>query len=890
MHRSNHDNDEQDAMGQDALRDIELLGKQPSELDQSSTVDDRRTAALGQAIRESADKALPAPSDSLRDALVQHLDSNTQVAELGSSRRYLYGIIAAVAASLLVVIGYAPIAGLLNDERTQEVAVVNPLPTTASANTPVAAPVAENAPGNQNVTSQPAEPIQYRTEIRTREVPVTVMRTQTKTRAVPVTKTRQETRTRMVDVDGKQVQQQYQVSVPYTENVSQSYTVQVPVTSTRTETYEVQVPVTSSNTDSYSVRVPTTKFAELKRASSGGLPSEPVPVSDSPSNSKPREYSIPTSENRSPANASPSGAWATQVNRTRLESLPPSVLREADGEGRPTYYSGHAFMFSDFDSTILEAELAEAELAEAKFAKAEAGAYKKLKEAKPYYEQNMGAWRYRVVPNPERLRNAEQYAPIIESKFISPKGKNALSTFSIDVDTASYANTRRFLSDGRLPPPNAVRVEEFLNYFSYDYPQPDNDDPFSVNMEVAACPWRTKHKLLRIGLKGKEIKQDKRPASNLVFLLDVSGSMRQPDKLPLMQRGLGMMVKQLREDDFVSIVTYAGEAGVALPPTSGDQTRRITDTIDSLSAGGSTNGSAGIDRAYELAAENFVKDGTNRVILATDGDLNVGITKDDELTKLIQSKAGEGVFLTVLGFGTGNLKDAKMEKLADNGNGVYAYIDSVREARKVLVNQMSGNLVTIAKDVKLQVEFNPKFVSSYRLIGYENRALANKDFANDKKDAGEIGAGHTVTALYELAGNGAGAESGSAPDVPVKLKYQDATSETVPKQAEAKLSDAGESDELLTLALRYKQPDETKSKRIEFVCENSDAKFEAASEDFRFAASVAAFALKLRGSKYAGEADYAFCESIASESLGADTQGLRSEFVDLVRKADELSK
>lgn len=478
------------------------------------------------------------------------------------------------------------------------------------------------------------------------------------------------------------------------------------------------------------------------------------------------------------------------------------------------------------------------------------------------------------------LIGTEQYEASAENEFTNTDGLGALSTFSIDVDTASYANTRRFLTNGQLPPPSAVRVEEFLNYFTYEYPQPENDVPFAVHTEVASCPWNKKHKLLRVGLKGKEIQRDERPASNLVFLLDVSGSMQSPDKLALMKQGLKKLVKQLREDDMVSIVTYAGNAGVVLEPTSGNQSRKIIRVIESLDSGGSTHGSAGIDRAYELAAQNFIEEGTNRVIMATDGDLNVGITEDEALVELIKAKAGEGVFLTVLGFGTGNLKDAKMEKLADHGNGVYAYIDSVRESHKVLVHQMSGSLVTIAKDVKLQLEFNPKRVQSYRLIGYENRALANKDFDNDKKDAGEIGAGHTVTALYELIPVGS---KRSKP--PVDLKYQD---NQVAAEEAVELNPAADSNDLVTLALRYKEPDAQKSKKIEFVCEDSKKKFAKASEDFRFAASVTAFGMILRQSKHAGGSTIEMCQEIAGDALGDDVQGYRSEFLDLVEIASEV--
>ena len=481
--------------------------------------------------------------------------------------------------------------------------------------------------------------------------------------------------------------------------------------------------------------------------------------------------------------------------------------------------------------------------------------------------------------------NREQYVPIHENAFIKAAGGAAVSTFSIDVDTASYANMRRFLTSGRRPPRDSVRIEELVNYFQYNYPQPKGDDPFSVNMELATCPWDETHKLLRVGLKGKEIHVKERPATNVVYLIDVSGSMTSNDKLPLLKRGFQMMTQQLGENDRVSIVTYAGNAGVVLEPTTGDNTDTITDAIEKLSPGGSTHGSAGIELAYKLAQQNFITDGVNKVILATDGDLNVGITDDNSLVKLIKQKASEGVFLTVLGFGTGNLQDGKLEKLADNGNGHYAYIDSNREAHRVLVQQLSGSLVTIAKDVKIQIEFNPAEVKSYRLVGYENRMLATKDFDDDRKDAGEIGAGHTVTAIYEIEPTGA---VGGALVAPAGMKYQlPGTEENEEKSAagNARLSEAADSGELATLALRYKKPDENKSKRIAFTIKNDEKSFASASEDFRFASSVAGFGMLLRGSEHSGVANPAMILEMASESVGDDTTGYRAEFLDLVRQA-----
>ncbi|MFM8986373.1 MAG: vWA domain-containing protein, partial [Planctomycetia bacterium] len=348
----------------------------------------------------------------------------------------------------------------------------------------------------------------------------------------------------------------------------------------------------------------------------------------------------------------------------------------------------------------------------------------------------------------EVIPNTERYNRFTENRFRAV-GEQPLSTFSIDVDTASYANVRRFFSAGRRPPRDAVRIEELVNYFRYDYPQPKGAEPFSVTVDAAACPWRAGHRLVRIGLQGRDVARDARPAGNLVFLVDVSGSMDDPDKLPLVQRALAMLVDELTENDRVAIVTYAGNAGLVLPSTSGDQKRKIRAAIEALQAGGSTHGSAGINLAYEQAAERFIQGGANRVILCTDGDLNVGVTSDEALVDLIKRKAAGGTFLTVLGFGSGNLQDEKMEKLADNGNGVYAYIDGVREARKVLVEQLTGSTIAIAKDVKIQVEFNPAQLASYRLLGYEYRVLAAEDFRHDKQHAGEIGAGHTVTALSE---------------------------------------------------------------------------------------------------------------------------------------------
>ena len=479
----------------------------------------------------------------------------------------------------------------------------------------------------------------------------------------------------------------------------------------------------------------------------------------------------------------------------------------------------------------------------------------------------------------ERQGDSERYAQLTENRPRLP-ADDPLSTFSIDVDTASYANVRRFLASGRLPPRDAVRIEELVNYFRYDYPQPAADKPFSVTLEVAACPWHAGRRLVRIGLQGRDIDRRERPAGNLVFLIDVSGSMAAANKLPLVKQALSMLVEELTENDSVAIVTYAGDAGLKLPATSGDQKQTILAAISGLSSGGSTHGSAGINMAYEQAAERFIAGGVNRVILATDGDLNVGVTGNEALVDLIRQKAAGGTFLTVLGFGEGNLQDEKMEKIADNGNGVYAYIDGAREARKVLVEQLTGSTITIAKDVKIQVEFNPAQVLAYRLLGYENRLMAAEDFRNDKKDAGEIGAGHSVTAIYEITLAG-GADGGTATGAE-PLKYQ-------PQPAAAAQPVEGKSSrELLTVKLRSKRPDGDTSVLEESALTDRGGSFAEASVDLRFAAAVAGFGMILRGSDQKGEATLPMVAAIAASALGPDQGGYRAEFLDLVRKAQAL--
>ena len=481
----------------------------------------------------------------------------------------------------------------------------------------------------------------------------------------------------------------------------------------------------------------------------------------------------------------------------------------------------------------------------------------------------------------DQAMNTSEYDSVPENPFYRTTDA-PLSTFSIDVDTASYSNVRRYLTSGQLPPPAAVRLEEFVNYFTYDYPQPTGDEPFSVTTEAARCPWNGDHVLVRVGLKGREVHRKERPASNLVFLVDVSGSMQEPNKLPLVRESLKLLTRELGDSDRVAIVVYAGSTGLVLPPTGGDRKQTILEAIDRLEAGGSTNGGAGIELAYQLATDNFIPKGINRVILATDGDFNVGITDQGSLVRLIEEKAKSKVFFSALGYGMGNLKDSTLEKLSDKGNGNYAYIDTLKEAKKVLVEQMSGTLMTIAKDVKIQIEFNPTTVAGYRLLGYENRVLAAQDFNDDKKDAGEIGAGHTVTALYELipAGKPGKKETKKLPTVDA-LKYQ-TPAEPAPQAKEL-------ADELLTLKLRYKQPEGDVSKLLEKPLKHDVTSYAKASPDFKFASSVAGFGMLLRHSKYHGSATFDAVLELAQEGVGRDEGGYRKEFVELVRKAMELS-
>ncbi len=480
-----------------------------------------------------------------------------------------------------------------------------------------------------------------------------------------------------------------------------------------------------------------------------------------------------------------------------------------------------------------------------------------------------------AAPMEDRVaHNTEEYEYINENIFHDAR-RNPLSTFSIDVDAASYSNIRRFINNGQRPPKDAVRIEEMVNYFRYTYAQPDGEHPFAIHTEVSNAPWNTKHKLVSIALQGKSIPVDNLPPSNLVFLIDVSGSMGDPGKLPLLKSSFKMLVGQLRPDDMVSIVVYAGAAGLVLEPTRGENKSRILDALERLEAGGSTAGGAGIQLAYSVAKGNFKAEGNNRVILATDGDFNVGASSNAELERMIEEKRKDGIFLTVLGFGMGNYKDSKMEKLADKGNGNYAYIDNLGEAKKVLVSEFGGTIFTIAKDVKLQVEFNPTKVKAYRLIGYENRMLNHEDFNDDKKDAGDLGSGHTVTALYEIIPEGVDSEFFRIDE----LKYQ--------KQKPAK--QGSYSDELLTVKFRYKAPQGTSSKLIVQPLKDNGIELSKTSENFRWAASVASFGMLLRDSPFAGGFTFDDVAQLAEGARGEDKEGYRAEFINMVQAFGMMS-
>lgn len=468
------------------------------------------------------------------------------------------------------------------------------------------------------------------------------------------------------------------------------------------------------------------------------------------------------------------------------------------------------------------------------------------------------------------VTDGESYAEIEENKFENTQNK-PLSTFSIDVDNASYTNIRRFINNGQEVPKDAVRIEEMVNYFKYTYPQPQDANPFSINTEYSDCPWNEKHKLLKIGLQGKNIEMDNLPASNIVFLLDVSGSMDEENKLPLLKESMKVLVKELRPKDKVSIVVYAGAAGLVLPATNGSEKEEIMEAFDNLKAGGSTSGGEGINLAYKIAEENFIKGGNNRIVLATDGDFNVGASSDKEMEELIEEKRKSGIFLTCLGYGMGNYKDSKMETLADKGNGNYAYIDTMQEANRFLGKSFKGTMFTIAKDVKIQVEFNPNNVQAYRLIGYENRKLNDEDFKNDAIDAGELGSGHTVTALYEIIPVGVDSQFS-----PTKLKYA------------ANTSKSGSSAELATIKFRYKKPDGDSSIEMVKSILNKPISINQSTSDFKLASAVAWFGLKLRESKYIENKNSSNIITLAKKGVSNDVDGYKAEFVRLIESSSNL--
>lgn len=473
--------------------------------------------------------------------------------------------------------------------------------------------------------------------------------------------------------------------------------------------------------------------------------------------------------------------------------------------------------------------------------------------------------------SPYHQQNSESYAKLEENEFHHVKAQ-PLSTFSIDVDRAAYSNIRRMINNGQDIPADAVRIEEMINYFNYDYPKPDGDEPFCIDTEVVQTPWNKDTRLVKIGIQGKEIPLENLPPSNLVFLLDVSGSMSAASKLPLLKSAFKILVNQLREEDKVSIVVYAGAAGTVLEPTNGSNKSEILNALDKLEAGGSTAGGAGLELAYKLAEEQFINGGNNRIILATDGDFNVGLSSDSAMEDLITEKRKSGIFFTALGFGMGNYKDSKLETLADKGNGNYAYIDTMQEARKVLGTEFGGTLYTIAKDVKIQVEFNPALVKGYRLIGYENRMLNAEDFQDDTKDAGEIGSGHTVTALYEVVLVGVQTPFLKPVD---DLKY----STNIP-------SGEADANELMLVKVRYKKPDGDRSMLVEQPVANTYKAIEEASADFNFMAGVALFGMQLRDSPFKNDADRAVTLNLAEKGRSADAEGFRAEFIRLVKAAN----
>ena len=560
-----------------------------------------------------------------------------------------------------------------------------------------------------------------------------------------------------------------------------------------------------------------------------------------------------------------------EVNEFDLAPVPESPTRSSRNREDPTLAAERPIV--ELDGLVASSALAEQSLDKGLWSSAVGGTGAKV-ALSPLPLSISSPQDFRIIPS-ESPFNREAYDRIEENALKNPVD-HPLSTFSIDVDTASYSNVRRFLNGGRLPPLDAIRIEELINYFPYDYAGPTDKAPFAVHVDAAGAPWKPEHRLVRIGLQGKAVDLSERPDANLVFLIDVSASMSDHNKLELVQRSLNLLVEQMEGRDRIAVVVYAGVSGLALPSTTANNHETIKHAISNLRSGGSTNGGAGIELAYSVAQRHFIPDGINRVILCTDGDFNVGTTDRGSLTRLIEDKAKTGVFFSVLGFGMGNYQDATMEELSNKGNGNYGYVDSIREARKVFVDQMLGTLMTIAKDVKVQVEFNPARVGAYRLIGYENRMLAKEDFNDDTKDAGEIGAGHSVTALYEIVP--AGLAGNTTPSVD-PLKYQ---SPVVRKPGI-------DSEDLLTVKLRYKKPDSDESQLIEKPFVDRGNAFAAASDDFRFATAVAAFGMLLRNSQYTESMTLDEALLLARQAKALDPGGLRSEFIDLVEKARQLT-
>ena len=630
------------------------------------------------------------------------------------------------------------------------------------------------------------------------------------------------------------------------------------------------------------------KASSAQPAPAQPAPAQPVPAQPAPAKPASRAYAVPVAEASGPAapGTAPQGAATGRAAQPSPSPMPASPAPVSGGtpilSKKLSLEASRRVLGQEVKELKDEQEALPTPLARGTVTKY----YKELREQHaPAPELTASSRALDFVPEGEadglelvpRYRDGDRFEPLVENEF-KQVIEHPLSTFSIDVDTASYSKVRRTLVEGRLPRPDAVRIEELVNYFGYDYDAPakDAEDPFATDVTITSCPWNEGHRLARVAIQGKRLEPASRPPCNLVFLLDTSGSMNRPNKLPLVIEGMKMLTEQLGKEDQVAIVVYAGSAGMVLDSTPANKKRKIIKALSQLSAGGSTAGGAGIQLAYATARDHFIKEGVNRVILCTDGDFNVGIRSTDELVRLIQEESSDGIFLTALGFGMGNHNDAMMEQISGKGNGNYAFIDTANEAHKVLVHQTDATLVTIAKDVKIQIEFNPRFVSNYRLIGYENRVMAKEDFNNDKKDAGEIGAGHQVTALYEL--------------VPVADKNdQDSGVDPLKYQKSRELTEAASGNESMTVKLRYKQPDGDTSKLIELNVVDDEQSFEQSDSDLQFASAVASFGMLLRNSQFAGNWSLKDVIKTAKANLGEDEFQLRREFVELAEKAALLS-